>query len=472
MAELPPIENLNQGGIADSDYVGAANSVAEMVNCDIHSESGVIKCNQALTLDHTPAAAVNDAVACSNGSTYEFLADGKVIEREANGTVTVRATAAPSAGSAAILSAEEYQGHIYYAMESRLGRFAVPAAGAAVSLSSNYATFGVTDATFHPMLVLNLVLYIGDGNQVAQVDAGTFSANALDITTPLRVSSLGFIDTDLLIGTFVNTNVMKTQVVRWNTWSVSFSVSDPIPEVGVNAFLDSDNIVLVNAGTKGNIYLYDGAQLSQYKKVKGDFTLANKAKVLGNAVYNFNSMPLFGMSQENGDGVNLGIYSIARTNRNYPYVLNLEYSISTGNLTGIKITTIVPISADQFLVAWQDDNGSTTYGVDILSLTVKATAHYTTRVLSVRRHDADVYGFVHVPYRSLPDNADIKVFPNVDYAGFATEKDTLKDAERHKKYTDKQIGDAHALQIKTQLIPESGTNNAPEVEKTIIQIQN
>lgn len=286
MAELPPIENLNQGGIADSDYVGAANSVAEMVNCDIHSESGVIKCNQALTLDHTPAAAVNDAVACSNGSTYEFLADGKIIEREANGTVTVRATAAPAAGSAAILSAEEYQGYIYYAMESRLGRFPVPAAGASITLSSNYATFGVTDATYHPMLKLNLVLYIGDGNQVAQVDAGTFSANALDITTPLRVSSLGFIDTDLLLGTFVNTNVMKTQVIRWNTWSVSFSVSDPIPEVGVNAFLDSDNIVLVNAGTKGNIYLYDGAQLSQYKKVKGDFTLDKKAKVLGNAAAN------------------------------------------------------------------------------------------------------------------------------------------------------------------------------------------
>lgn len=469
MADIQ-ILNINQGGIADSDYVGAENSVAEMVNCDIHSESGIIKCNQALTLDHTPAAAVNDAVACSNGSTYEFLADGKIVEREAGGTVTVRGTAAPAAGSAAILSAEEYQGYIYYAMQSRLGRFAIPAAGAAITQSDNYATFGVTDATYHPMLKLNLVLYIGDGNQLAQVDAGTFSANALDIESPLRISSLGFIDTDILLGTYVSANVMKTQVIRWNTWSVSFSVSDPIPEVGVYAFLDSDNIVLVNAGTKGNIYIYDGAQLSQYKKVTGDFTLDKKANVLGNAVYNFNGMPLFGLSQVSGEGVNLGVYSIARTNRNYPYVLNLEFAISTGNVKNIKITCIVPISADQFLVAWQDDNGSTSYGVDILSLTQKATAYFITRMFLLSRRDATTYGHAHVPYRTLPDNADIKIYPSIDYGGFATEKETVKDATRFKKVTEKAISDAYSLQTKVELVPESGTNNAPEAEMLIIEV--
>ena len=37
------IKNLNFGGIADSEYLGNENSVAEMVNCDIHGEAGIIK---------------------------------------------------------------------------------------------------------------------------------------------------------------------------------------------------------------------------------------------------------------------------------------------------------------------------------------------------------------------------------------------------------------------------------------------
>lgn len=41
------------------------------------------------------------------------------------------------------------------------------------------------------MKVLNLVLYIGDGNLVAQVDDGTFTADALDIQKPHRIKALG-----------------------------------------------------------------------------------------------------------------------------------------------------------------------------------------------------------------------------------------------------------------------------------------
>lgn len=466
------INNINQGGIADSDYVGAPNSVADMVNLDIHSEAGVIKCNQALVKDSgtTVTEFIQARVSCSNGSTYLFGNAGGVYEREAAGAWTKRATAAPAAGSAAILSAEEQDGYIYYAMQNRLGRFAVPAAGGAVTLVDNWATFGVGDALFHPMKKLNLVLYIGDGNRIAQVDAGVFSANALDIQAPLRVSSLWNIDTDLLIGTFVNINVMQTQVIRWNTWSPSFSVSDPIPEVGVNAFLDADNVILVNAGTKGNIYIYDGVTLEPYKKLKGNFTATNKAKVYPNAVFNFNGMPLFGLSQVTGEGVNLGVYSIHRTNRNYNYVLNLEYKISTGNLTKIKIGAIVPVSADQFLVAWQDDtSGSPAYGVDIMSLTVKATGYFTTRVMYTNRQLASEWGFAHAAYRSLPENTDIRFYEKKDGGDFSAEIESVNDDEHKITSTSAAIGQAMSLQIKTELVPNA--NNAPEVEVLIVELQ-
>lgn len=463
-------KNINLGGIADSDYLGTENSVAEMVNCDIHSEAGLIKANQALTKDS--GAVVDELclarVSCSNGSTYFFGESGGIFERESDGTWTDRGTAAPAAGAAKILSAEEYQGYIYYAMQSRLGRIAVPSAGGSwAGRSDSWATFGVTNATYHPMKQVNQIQYIGDGNQVAQVDGTTFSANALDIKTPLIISALGSLDTDLLIGTIVASNVMRSEIIRWNTWSVSFSVSDPIPEVGVNAFLDTDNIVIVSAGTKGNLYIYDGAQLETYKKIKGTWNSDNKAKINPNAVFNFNGMPLFGLSIDTGEGVNLGIYSLARTNRNYPYVLNLEYKISTGNLTKVEIGAITPIGADQFLVSWKDTTSGTVVGVDILNLTTKATAHFVTRNILIDRTNKSNYGFVYVPYRTLPTDTSIDIHSSVQHAAFSGTPDASKtDAERLMEVSDAHIGEASVAKVKVVLNPNA--NDAPEVEMAVI----
>lgn len=460
------------GGIADSDYLGAENSVAEAVNCDIHGEAGIIKANQALTKDSgsTVTELILASVSCSNGSTYHFGDAGGIYERESSGTWTKRATAAPAAGSAKILSAREYQGYILYAMQSRLGRIAVPSAGGSwAGRDDSWATFTNTDADFHPMHEVNLVLYIGDKNYVAQVDGTTFSANALDIKNPLRISSLWNIDTDLLIGTYVAANVLRTEIIRWNTWSVSYSVSDPIPEAGINAFLDADNIVVVNAGLKGNLYIYDGAQLEVYKKIKGTWSSTNKAKVNTNCAYNFGGMPLFGLSQVAGTGVNLGVYSFHRTNRNYPYVLNLEFKISTGNLTGIQVGTICPISSDQFLVAWRDDNGSTTYGVDVLNLTTKATAHFITRNMMVDRKEGNNYGFVSVPYRSLPASTAINIYTSRQHAAFSgTPDDSTTDAQNLVEKTDAHFGEASVAKAKIELVPNG--NNAPEVEMAIFPV--
>lgn len=188
------IRNINQGGLSDSDYTGTENSVAECVGLDIHSEAGLIKCNQALVKDSSTVVDefCRARVSCSNGSTYFFGESGGIFERESNGTWTDRGTAAPAAGSAKILGAEEYQGYIYYFMQSRVGRIAVPSAGGSwAGRNDSWETFTNTDADFHPSAIVNEVLYIGDKNYVAQVDGTTFSANALDLKTPLRISALG-----------------------------------------------------------------------------------------------------------------------------------------------------------------------------------------------------------------------------------------------------------------------------------------
>ena len=185
------------------------------------------------------------------------------------GKEPLQAFISDSVSSRGLSEAKEYMGYIYYATQNRLGRVAVGAAWS--TRDDNWATFDGGDVDWHPMLILNLVLYIGDKNYVAQVDAGVFSQalDMPDLSSNLRVKCLGQLGTDLLVGTYIASNVIGTQIFRWNTWSVSFTNSDPIPEVGINSFLPIDNAVIVNAGTKGNTYVYDGSTLELYKQIKG-----------------------------------------------------------------------------------------------------------------------------------------------------------------------------------------------------------
>ena len=184
------IRDLNLGAISDSQFQGQKNSVAEMVGFDIHSEPGILKHNQKLTKES--GATIDDLVKkilpCSDGNTYLFgSTNGKIWKRTSAGVYSLEATAAPAAGGAGIMDAWEYQGYIYYTMQSRLGRVAVGAPTDWTTRNDSWATFTNTDALYHPCQEVNAVLYIGDANLVAQVDAGVFSADALDIEKPYRI---------------------------------------------------------------------------------------------------------------------------------------------------------------------------------------------------------------------------------------------------------------------------------------------
>ena len=261
---------------------------------------------------------------------------------------------------------------------------------------------------------------------------------------------------------------MRTELLRWNTWSVSWSTSDPIPEVGINAFLDIDNFVVVSAGTKGNLYSYDGDTLSPLKQIKGTWSSTNKAIVHPNARLNFNGMPLFGLSQVTGTGVNLGVYSIHRTGREYPMVLNLEFPISEGDLTGIEIGSICSISADQFMVTWK--KGST-FGADVLSLTQKqASGYLITRVLMVDRTQISNYAAVKVPYRSLPSGTGIVTGRRINHGSMVnfTTGEHKNDDMRKQVETEVDIGEASTVQLRLTL---NGSGNlSPEVELLSTQV--
>lgn len=531
------IKNLNNGGIADSDILGGKDSVAEAVGLDIHSKPGFLRANQKLTED-APSGFITEktiGIPCSDGNSYHFGAvTGKVWKRDVTGGWSLIATVTPGSGTAGILGAAEYQGYIYYGMSNRLGRWQIGSAWS--SREDNFGTFRNGNAQFHPMLELNLVLFIGDGYNIAQVDStlqtidygtltgtfeagekitggtsgatayidsddgsmliikevvgvfqaaetitgstsgatatvttivtGVFSENALDLPVQSIVKCLGPMGTDLLIGTIVNSNIIGTKIYRWNTWSVSYTNSDPIPEVGINAFLPTDNFVIVNAGTKGNLYIYDGSTLDIYKQVKGDWSASDKALVHPQAVLNFNGLPLFGMSSIIGNPTIMGIYSLGRTNRNYPYVLNCEYLLASRDIANIEIFCITPID-NSFLVSWK--NGST-YGIDRMDLTEKFNgAYFTTRIIMPDRMALTNFSQIFSGYRRLPTGTLINFEKSVNYQAFVPISDIRTDTKRNMRYSAIDIGEATTLQARAIL--QTSGNDSPEMEITRIKIK-
>lgn len=465
------IKDINLGGISDSLYQGQTNSVTEMVGFDIHSEPGILKHNQKLTKESDTM--VDDLVKvilpCSDGNTYLFAStNGKIWKRTSAGVYSLEATVAPTGGILDIMDAYEYQGYIYYSMTAWLGRVAVGSPTNWTTRNDSWEHFLSGDIAYHPMQEVNKVLYIGDNKYLAQVDEGVFTGDALDIATPLRIKSLGKILTDVLIGTFVSVYKVATEIFRWNTWSESYSVSDEIPEIGINCFLKTDNFVLVNAGTKGNFYLYTGSQLENFKRIPGDWTGANEAYIHPNASCNMFGLPLFGLSKKSsisGNPAKQGIYSLGGYDRNYPKVLNFEWFISTGNSSDIDIGAIELVGT-VLLVSWKDATGGTTFGIDKLDLTAKTTtAYFATRVINISRNDSKTLSG-YVAYRSLPNDASIKVWYKVNYETTWQEANVTVDTIRKTVYVKEAFPEANTIQIKIESNAATGANvnNAPEIE--------
>ena len=478
------INNFNRGGLSDSRWSGVQDSYYKLTGLDMHTTPGLLKVAQKLTKvsSTTVTEFCKERVVSSNGMIYWFSSTtGKIWQQNpTDNSFTLVLTTTAAAGAVGCLGAIEYQGYIYWATESRLHRIVAAgndtAAEWAANKALNWATFTKTDALFHPMIELNLVLYIGDASYVAQVDAGSFTANALDIKTPLRVKSLGKIGTDLLVGTWVADTITRTELIRWNTYSVSFTTSDEIPETGINAFIPSDNFVLLNAGLAGNLYTYDGSTTELYKTIPGEYSPTKYGYVHPSSVGNLNGQLLFGMSNGAGNPCDLGIYRLARHDRKYPFILDFPYPISERSGTDLVTTNIevggIAVSGFNVYVAWKRTIIGTpdtyAYGVDKLDYSNKLDgAYFETRLMSLYREQLYTMDNFVMHYYEIPASCAINLAYDKNYAGYVAMTET-QDTMRNT--LDSQEGvEASVLSVKCTFTASS--NTAPSVEGGMVSLK-
>jgi hypothetical protein len=326
--------------------------------------------------------------------------------------------------------------------------------------------YTTSNSSYHPMFSHpgQQILYIGDNNYVHQVDAGTFTREALDITQPLIVRSLGQLGSDLLLGTYIADTVTGAQIIRWNGWSVSFTSSDPVPEIGINAFLPADNFTLVQAGNKGNIYYYNGQQLELYGRIPGDYSSTAYGEVYYQSVGNKESQILFGFSNGSGNPADQGIYRIARHDKDYPYIMDFPYPISERSGTDLVTTSLsiggILVAGSDIYVAWK--NGSS-FGIDKIDSSNKLNgAYFESRIMTVNREEFSNMSKIVFSYADLPASTSLSYYIDRNYTGYGSALTTVDDTDRNTISTKDNQTDFSTLQVKVTFTTSS--NSAPKIE--------
>jgi hypothetical protein len=313
-----------------------------------------------------------------------------------------------------------------------------------------WATFGAQDTEYHPMIAIGNNLWIGDGHYVSHVRNNIFTANALDLPDEQRIRTLGKLDIQLAMGTFVNNYVNKSTIFRWDGWSVSWNMDDTVEELGVNAFIPIDNYFYVQVGLEGNIYAYDNNMLYLVKRVPGDYSTTNTSEVLPNATAYFKGKPLFGMSNGNGSsasGATVGIYSLATVNpRLYNRILALEYLPSTTSTTA-EIGAMAAQGSNLF-VSWKS---GTSVGIDNIDYTMRyPTSYLESRVIRLDRAESNIYTRFVIGYVNMPANCSVQAYIKQNYASSWTELTLTPDTIRKRYYSDLRL-ESNTLEFKVVL---------------------
>ena len=415
-------------------------------------------------------------------ATHEVTADNNFLIRTfTNPTINARITASYVKGfnnalyeeDVVCLGAEEHIGFadendeegeqtVYFATQSFLWK--VP-----VTDIDDFATIESVgqfskEHTTHPMIKQNLQLFIGDGNKMASVsDLGVFTSETnFSLPKGEEIVTLERFDTDLLVGT---KDYGFGRTLRWDTVSQSWSTDDEIfVKGGVSAFLKDDNYVFV-LDEEGYVWFYNGERNELMFRIP---ELANgKVKINPNAVGYFRGVPVFGLSNGDGNTVLQGVYGLGKYSKGYPTSMSLDFPMSSGEFDGVEIGAIVIDGRDMY-VSWKDGED---VGVAKLDYTAKYTGAYIdTMVLSdpKTRHQLKSLTDVQVPYFSIPTDTAVAVSYKRGYESSFTSVPTRKDSKRLVVYNASQIPEIANLQLKIVLTVDG--NNAPQIEDVLYNL--
>lgn len=282
------------------------------VNCDIHSETGMIMPQLAMESESTtPNEACFSAIDNSGNMYFCSKTTGKIWKRTTSAVYSLIRTNANGAHT----GCQYFNGYLFYWTATELGTY---------DLASTYNDSFATGTAFRGSAEHANALYIANGRWIARVDsANTFSATELVLPAQYLATCLKSLGDDLLIGTYVNTGVAYCKVFLWDTVSTSWTYEDEVFEVGINCFVQIDNIMLAQCGTSGRFYYWTGSQMAYFGSIRGITTALGEQMAV-----TFNGRSLFANTTK--------IWSIHKQDKDLPYAFCCEYTC-TGTVASLAV---------------------------------------------------------------------------------------------------------------------------------------
>jgi hypothetical protein len=390
-----------------------------------------------------PEAKTGDVVATWTDPTsdmffHAFVCDGVDQTSATSGVIDNGGTS--TTASVTLTSTKDYQLRVAAVISERAGN--TPDSPQTV-IESGDNNFG-TDSTS----------YLGTST------AGSLVDTTFNIKDPERITTLFGFDIDALVGTKVEGRNLA-RVLRWDTASESWSAEDVVEENGVSAFIRDDNYVYVYTGEFGKLFFYNGEKLEPFTRIPGDWSPTQRAVIHQGAVATHLGVPVFGLSNLEGNPALQGVYSFGSYSKDYPKVLDLSFPISSGAFDGVTVGAVLSVGADLY-VAWKDANGA---GVDKLDYDNKyGSAYIETMMLSAPQERGILKTALEACayYASLPASSGItfgyKKKYEADYATLTPVTDAKVCAVKARE----SIPEVANLQLKFGFTASG--NDAPEVE--------
>jgi len=472
-------DNWNLGGISDSKYSGIPKSSYKVVGLNLHEEPGVLKCNQATANDRasgsTIASNVISIVHAANNLTYFFSDDSPTIYTR--NSSSVYATLGDVTGGSTIQDAKLFNGYIYWTIPTKVGRHTPGGAWSNPTFIDEFKVLN-NNTTFHPMLVLENDLYVGDKNilgKITPTDTATGTiTTALTLDSRYTIETLWRQDTSLLIavrqvGSTPTSFAGFSRIVKWDLISKNIESEVEVPEFGITAFMDFGGGIIFQAGNKGMWYSYNGKSVAPFKRLPGDWSGTNAARVYQNSITTHNGLPIFGVSQETGSPLEYGMYKWGGYDGKYPSVLSADFFASDEFQTNTIIKAAATVGTD--LLFFTNRSSGTMLRVNKIDTTKKISentpALLETLVINTNR---DIWKTIKITicYRSLPTGSSIVVGKKVNHATNYTTVTTKQWDNNKTIVSEVGINNANTIQFRLQFYRGTDTNTAPEIEQIII----
>lgn len=297
-----------------------------MVNLDVHDNIGIAQPQKAMENESdTPDELCRTAID-PTGNVYMCSTEsGKIWKRTTAGVYSLVHTNTNGSNR----NCQYFNGFLWYWTGTKLGYFDFVS-----TWTDSFATF--TNGKARGSVEANNTLLIGDGRDVARIDSSNvFSSSELTLPGVYNVTDMVNIGDDVLIGTIVDTEVAYCKVFKWNTIDTSWTSEDEIFEIGVNFFIQLDNIYIAQCGPDARFYYYDGVRMNKFGRLRGVNTGTSEQSSV-----NYKGRALF---INNGSKV----YSLHRESSRFEYAFCTEYKCTN------QVSSMI-VQGDDLLVSTSD----------------------------------------------------------------------------------------------------------------------